>query len=86
MIGRVGEKETGTPLLKPISKMSLFRLLSSCLPINTMIIDLLVKYIIFVKFEEIYKAFEHNNALFLFKLSMFFKRFRWKHCERHLIM
>ena len=34
MIGRVGEKETGTPLLKPISKMSLFRLLRSCLPIQ----------------------------------------------------
>ena len=33
MIGRVGEKETGTPLLNSISKMSLFRLLSSCLPI-----------------------------------------------------
>ena len=34
MMRRVGEKETGTPLLKPISKMSLFRLLCSCLPIG----------------------------------------------------
>ena len=34
MIGRVGEKETGTPLLNSISKMSLFRLLKSCLPID----------------------------------------------------
>ena len=34
MIRRVGEKETGTPLLNSISKMSLFRLFSSCLPIH----------------------------------------------------
>ena len=34
MIRRVGEKETGTPLLNSISKMSLFRLFSLCLPIN----------------------------------------------------
>ena len=38
MIGRVGEKETGTPLLNSISKMSLFRLLPSCLPILPQVI------------------------------------------------
>ena len=41
MIGRVGEKETGTPLLNSISKMSLFRLFCSCLPIiNKQLFDI----------------------------------------------
>ena len=34
MIRRVGEKETGTPLLNSISKMSFFRLFCSCLTIE----------------------------------------------------
>ena len=47
MIRRVGEKETGTPLLNSISKMRLFRLLCSCLPIERLKIlkDLFPKFL-----------------------------------------
>ena len=43
MIGRVGEKETGTPLVNSISKMSLFRLLLSCSPIIRTFLEKIIK-------------------------------------------